>query len=176
MVWVGAITIALAVGVPIVAWSLSRKVRPWHVKPWRPAGRWLSAGETHRWLMDHYQLGARDRWQVAHAVLGGGKLQPRLREPARGLAAALLSGELKTPGPTRPFFWMIIGLGLAQTTFGLIGVLASHQDRGLGLTYLIEGPFGMACGAAGLVWAPRQLRRRLLRYTDDPAGDGRSGG
>jgi hypothetical protein len=48
-----------------------------------------------RWLYDRYQLGNIERSRIRQAVIEGRELdEPRLRQAAHGLAAALLAGEV----------------------------------------------------------------------------------
>ncbi len=88
MAWGWAVIVAIAVGLPIAAWLLSRNLKP----PRQWAGR---PGFNHidRWLFEHYRLGALDRWQVEDAIFGEVRKldDPRLREAASGVAAELLT-------------------------------------------------------------------------------------
>src|SRR5690242_5129736 len=124
MAWVWAVIVVIAVGMPAAAWWLGRRMRP----PRQRAGR-PGFGVIDRWLFERYQLGALDRWQIEDVIYGDARKlnDPRLREAARGVATELLSGRLKAPWLIRSGGWIIMGMGLAVTTAGIVAHFVSHR-------------------------------------------------
>lgn len=168
MAWVWAVIVAIAVGLPVAAWWLGRNLKP----PRQRAGR-PGFGPIDHWLRERYGLGALDRWQVEDAIYGDVRklADPRLREAARGAASELLSGRLKAPWLIRWGGWLIMGIGLAVTTFGIVAHFAGHHLGEMSAFYLAEGVTGILLGAVGVFWAPRQMRRNLIRLDENHAND-----
>jgi hypothetical protein len=162
MTWAWVVIVAIAVGLPVAAWRLSR-----NLKPQRQRAGHLGADSIDRWLAEHYQLSALDRWQIEETIFrDASKLEdPRLREAARGLAAELLSGRLRPMWLLRWQGWILTGLGLAVTVLGIITHFASHRLEVLSTFYLIEGPLVVVLGVAAALWAPKQLHRNLMRLS-----------
>ena len=90
MAW--ALLIVLAVGVPAAVWLRSRNLKP----PREPYGSPIpKLDRVDRWLYDQYQLSNVDRSRARQAVIEGRELsEPRLRQAAHGLAAAMLTGQV----------------------------------------------------------------------------------
>jgi len=166
--WVGAVTVAIAVGLPIALWWLSRRLKPDRQRAGRPG-----FGHVDEWLRQHYRLGALERWQVEYAIFADMRTlkDPRLREAARGVANELLNGSLKVPWVMRLNGWIIIGIGLMVTAFGILGQFTAHRSGVLSVFYLAEGSAGVLFGAFTLFWTAKQVRRKLLRFAPDLAGE-----
>jgi hypothetical protein len=165
MTWAWLAVVGIAAGLPTAAWLLSR-----NLKPQRQRGGHLGFGRIDRWLAEHYQLGALDRWQIEETIFRDVRKldnDPRLRDAARGLAAELLSGRLKPLWLIRWSGWVLISSGVVITALGII-LHSTRPDRGvLGIYYMIEGPLGVLLGAAVIIWTPRQVRRNLVRLSED---------
>jgi hypothetical protein len=167
-VWVGAVTVAIAVGLPIALWWLSRRLKPERQRAGRPG-----FGHVDEWLHQHYRLAALERWQVEYAIFGDMRTlkDPQLREAARSVANELLNGRLKVPWVFRLNGWIIMGLGLMVTTLGIVVQFTTHRRGVLSVFYLVEGPAGLLFGAFTLFWTAKQVRRKLLRFAPDLAGE-----
>jgi hypothetical protein len=168
-VWVWAVIVAIAAGLPIAAWLLSRNLKP----PRQGGGGPPGFGHIDRWLLEHYQLGALDRLQVEEAIFRDVRKlrEPRLQAAARGVAAELLSGRLRLPWQMRWGGWWLMGIGLTITTLDLIARFITHSLGDLSVLYVAEGVPVMALGASLTLWAPKQMRRNLMRLTEDHADD-----
>jgi hypothetical protein len=162
--WVWAVIVAIAAGLPIAAWLLSR-----NLKPPRLGGGPPGFGHIDRWLSEHYQLSALDRMRVKEAIFRDARKlrEPRLRDAARGVAAELLSGRLTLPWQMRWGGWALMGIGLAVTTLAPTGLFITHSLGELGVLYVAEGVPVMALGARLTLWSPKQMRRNLGRLTGD---------
>jgi hypothetical protein len=89
--WLWVIVAILAVGLPAALWALTTWRPPPAYQP--DPGPRPRLNRVDRWLYDRYALPVRERWRVTHAVTEGQELtDPRLRQAAHGLAAALLRG------------------------------------------------------------------------------------
>ncbi len=79
---------------PLAAWLVGRRLDIRHRPP--AVGLGPSASPPDRWLAERHGLAAWQRRQVRQAVLFGRALSdPVLRDAARGLAGAVLRGEVK---------------------------------------------------------------------------------
>lgn len=120
--WV--IVAAIAVGLPAAAWGLSRNLKP----PPQPLGRpRRTDSRWDRWLYERHQLGVLDRGKVKDAVFAKGQLpsEPALREPARGLAAEVVSTRLPFPRMRwLGLIYLVCGLGICAG--GLVERFVSH--------------------------------------------------
>ncbi len=67
--------------------------------------------------------------------------------------------------------WIILGIGLAATALGIVDHFISHRLGELGVIYMAEGAAGVMLGAASVLWAPKQMRRNLMRLNNDHAND-----
>jgi hypothetical protein len=92
MGWAWAVLIVLVLGLPVGVFLRSRNLKP----PREPYGSPVpKLDRLDRWLYDRYQLGNMERSRIRQAVIEGRELdEPRLRQAAHGLAAALLAGEV----------------------------------------------------------------------------------
>lgn len=63
MAWAWVVIVVIAVGLPVGAWRLSR-----NLKPQRHRAGHLGAGRIDRWLAEHYQLSALDRWRIEETI------------------------------------------------------------------------------------------------------------
>lgn len=164
-IWLWAVIAAIAVGLPILAWLLSRNLRPPRLGGSGPPG----FGHIDRWLFEHYQLGALDRLHVEEAIFRDARKlrEPRLRDAARGVAAELLSGRLRLPWQMRWGGWWLMGTGLTIITLVLIERFITHGVGELGVLYVADGVPVTGLGVLLALWAPKQMRRNLARLTDD---------
>lgn len=91
---------AVVVGVPAGMWVLTRRLASSEIPP--------SGSRIDRWLYDRYPLRDTDRWRVRRAVLDGEELSdPLLRTAACGLAAAMLTGQIRGMSPKTG--WLVLG-------------------------------------------------------------------
>lgn len=126
--WLWTVVTGIAVGVPAGAWAVTR----WH--PPRPASSPADSrarlDRIDRWLYDRYPLRVTDRWRVRQAVIEGRELsEPKLRQAARDLATALLSGQMgglgrkATPiilGADGCLLAAILAVALATGNYGIL--------------------------------------------------------
>ena len=163
--WLWAVIVAIALGLPVVAWLLSRNLKP----PRMGGGGQPGFGHIDRWLSEHYELSALDRLRVEEAIFRDARKlrEPRLREAARGVAEELLSGRLRLPWQMRWGGWWLMGIGLAIITLALIGRFITHSMGELGVLYVADGVPVLGLGVLLALWSPKQMRRNLARLTDD---------
>jgi hypothetical protein len=129
--WVWVLVAGIGVGLPAVAWWLSRGARS---VPLSVPGR--RADPIDRWLFDRYGLGVLDRWQVREALAQGRRPgQPLLGEAADGLAAEVLSGRLHGPRAWRWLGWCFVSYGICFCIAGIVG----HGLIGR-VAYFLGGP------------------------------------
>lgn len=130
MGWAWAVVLVLAVGVPAAVWLRAQTMKPPHEPYGSPFPR---LNRVDRWLYEHYQLGLMDRSRVSQAVAEGRELtEPRLREAARGLADARLTGQIAsvTRKTTRTIvvadgclFAAILAVALGTGKYGMLAPL-----------------------------------------------------
>ncbi len=172
MLWAWGLITAIAVGLPVAAWWLSRNLKP-RGPPFGSRPRRFD--RVGRWLFDHYHLGVLDRQKVAQAVFvtPTALSDPTLRNAAHELAAEVLSGKLKPYAPQQAWAGTMFGLGLAYTTLAMVEPFVTRAAGGLpfwclmayGLLFVVGGP-------VLAVWAPRRALRRVkraLRLNEDAA-------
>jgi hypothetical protein len=95
MLWALALVVVIAIGLPVGAWAVTRKLPP----PRRVTRLGVGYGRADKWLLTQYQLPPHDRWRVREAVLGGRRVNDTsLERAAHGLAADLLA---RTPWSVR---------------------------------------------------------------------------
>lgn len=78
MAWALALVVAIGAGLPVAAWSISRRLPP--PNPARRPGRGYDAID--RWLADRHQLAWRDRSRVRTAVFQGRQVEEPHLAPA----------------------------------------------------------------------------------------------
>jgi hypothetical protein len=157
--WVWVLVAGIGVGLPAVAWWLSRGARS---VPLSVPGR--RADPIDRWLFDRYGLGVLDRWQVREALTQGRRPgQPLLGEAADGLAAEVLSGRLHGPRAWRWLGWCFVSYGICFCIAGIVG----HGLIGR-VAYFLGGASMALVGIMYLVLMPRQLRRKARLALQEP--------
>lgn len=100
MLWALALVVAIAIGLLLATWLITRRLPPPRV-----TGR-LGAGydAIDRWLLDEYRLAPQDRWRVRDAVFRGGNAsEPALIPAMRGLATQSSSADFGCSG--YPRYW-----------------------------------------------------------------------
>lgn len=149
MVWALVLVAAIAIGLPLAAWWLSRDLGPSK----QALGGPVPGIPADRWLFDHFQLGVMDRSRVRQAVFAGKALgEPALRRAACGFAADVLRRR-------RRGAWLARVLGAFNAALGMgclavaSSALASAQVDALSAVLVIEGVgfvvFGMLMAIAG---------------------------
>lgn len=166
--WLWVAIAVIAVGLPAAAWRLGRNPR---LRPFGVPGP--HADPIDRWLFDQYRLGELDRSKVRQAVLVQGHQpdQPALRQPARSLAAEIISGRLAAPR-WRRWAWLYPALGLATLANGIAGVV---RGGGNGIFSIVEGAVIVIVGTAMGLWLPKQIRRKARRALGDGQARSASG-
>lgn len=148
MVWALGLAGAIAVGLPVGAWLLSRSLGP----PKRVLGGPVPGDRTDHWLYDRFHLGVLDRSRVRQAVFTGRALdEPELRRAACGLAADILRRRGRRWLPLAVgVFNVVLGVGLLSA--GLAS-LVSGQGAVLGAVLIAEAiwfvGFGVLMATAG---------------------------
>jgi hypothetical protein len=158
--WPGlAIVTVIGVGLPLLAWWLTRRMEtakpPYSRRRMDAFGAPMDAIDA--WLADHTQLPALRRWNVRQAVLGGRAAnEESLRPVAHDLASELLAGRVKSDiGGWSG--WALAAAGGSEVIFALAACLiAGHV-----VPWLV-GPaiYGLLALIAGLI-RPKLLRHRL---------------
>src|SRR5215470_20128145 len=93
MAWALAVIVLLGVGLPIVAWRVSRHLGP-RLQPVGGVGP--PTDRVDKWLLEQHGLPALQRRQVRDAVISGRMMHdPALKHATRELAGTALRGELK---------------------------------------------------------------------------------
>lgn len=153
MAWAWVVVLALAIGVPAAAWLRSGNLKPSRDASVSPVPK---LDGVDRWLYDRHRLSNLDRWRVRQAVMEGQELQqPALRQAARDLAGALLSGEVGSL--TRRNQWISLG-----ATVGLLAAVAI-----VALVTRIYSMFSsLAFGLIVLPLAARAFKRDRQRVED----------
>src|SRR5260370_14002343 len=129
MVWALALVVVIGVGLPMIAWFITRRLPP----PRRVVGR-LGVGYDgiDRWLLDRYQLAPQDRRRVRTAVFSGRRISdPGLARAARGLAAQAVSGGVRVLRLSRAFGWVELMAAIGFAGFGSCLLTPSRQAGGL---------------------------------------------
>ena len=142
MVWAWAVLVLLVAVLPAGIWLRSRNLKP----PREPYGSPIPRlARLDHWLYDRYQLANLDRSRVMQAVIEGRELaEPRLRQAAHGLAAAMLSGEVGAVTSRKKRIY----LGADLCLIAVIVVVA-----------LVTGKYGMLAPAVvGLMLLPVAAR------------------
>jgi hypothetical protein len=158
MVWALALVAAIAVGLPVGAWLITRHL---------PAPRGTGAGGAgydaiDRWLVSEYGLPSRERWRVRDAVFGSGQVsEPALIQAVHELAARVLAGGFRTLRLRRVAGWMdlAVAAGLASTGLTLLVTGHGQAERVIGWLALINCVIFLVTGVARALVGPRQIRR-----------------
>ena len=168
MVWLWVAIAVIGVGLPAAAWRLGRNPR---LRPLGVPGP--LADPISRWLFDRYRLGELDRSRVRQAVLVQGRRpdQPALWEPARSLAAEVVSGRLGTSG-LRWWVWLYPALGVAMSANGIADVVRGDGNGSFGI---VEGAIIAIVSTAVALWLPKHIRRKARRALEDGEVPGASG-
>jgi hypothetical protein len=134
MAWAWAVVLIIAVGLPVTAWGVTRKMKAPKQVMGGPGPRFE---RVDNWLYSKYRFGTMDRWRIRDAVLAGQELhEPPLREAAHSLAAAMLAGEVGT---------LYQRIGWIRTCSGLAVMVAAVVAAVMKDDYVI-----IAAGLAGL--------------------------
>jgi hypothetical protein len=127
MAWALALVVAIGVGLPVAAWSITRRLPPPNTARW--AGRGYDAID--RWLADRYQLAWLERSRVRTAVFGGRQVEePQLAPAAHGLAAQVLAGGFRVLRWSRVLGWADLGLGIGLGAAGVAWLITSGHPEG----------------------------------------------
>src|SRR5258706_12308908 len=97
MAWLWVLVVVIGVGLPMVAWSITRRLPP----PRHAVNR-LGSGydAVDKWLLDRYQLSPRDRWRGRTAVVEGPRVSDAaLAQAAEGVPARGPAGGVKARRP-----------------------------------------------------------------------------
>jgi hypothetical protein len=89
MAWLWVLVVVIGIGLPMVAWSITRRLPP----PRHTVNRLGSGYDAiDRWLLDRYQLPPHDRWRVRTALFACRRVNDAtLAQAAEGLAAWVLA-------------------------------------------------------------------------------------
>ena len=156
MVWALGLAGAIAVGLPVGAWLLSRNLGP----PKQVLGGPVPGDRTDRWLYDHFHLGVLDRSRVRQAAFAGRALdEPELRRAACGLAADILRRRGRT--------WPLLAVGVFNVVLGVgilavgIASLATGQGVALGIVLTAEAIWFIGFGGWRAT-AGARLQRKIV--------------
>ena len=149
MVFAVVVIVVAGVGLPFIAWGLSRsadKRRPPSINGLGPPSDAVDG-----WLIEHYGLPARQRWQVRDAVISGQAVRDQsLRAAAHELADCALRGELRLGrglriGATVMVVEGVVGIALGVTVALLLasssalGIVAGIIPAALGARFMARG-------------------------------------
>jgi hypothetical protein len=162
MAWALALVVVIGVGLPMAAWSITRRL-----PPSRRAANRLGAGydSIDRWLRDQYQLPPHERWRVREAVFEGRQVSDAaLVQATHGLAAWVLAGGFRTLRLSPALGWVNAVIAIGFTVTGIVLLVTSRHTEGLAL-----GILGLVnCGLfmfAGVGWAlsAKQVRHNATQ-------------
>lgn len=160
--WLGlAFVTVVGVGVPVLAWWLTGRMargkRPYSGRRVDAFGALLDPID--RWLADHTEVPALQRWRVRQAVLGGRAAQDEsLRPVARELASELLAGQVKSD--LRGWGGRALALaGGSELVFALVVYLVTGHVEPWLVSPALYGVLALTVGLA----RPRLLRHRVDR-------------
>lgn len=159
MVWALALIAVIGVGLPLIAWAVTRRLPP----P-RPGNR-LGVGydSVDKWLLTRHQLLPHDRWRVREAVFHGDQVNdPALAGIAHELAARLLAGKFWVMRFWYLMSWIMLLAALVFVIAGVIELTTPSGGVAQGIVSLIDsGLFGLAAVFGRLSW--RWNRNNLVR-------------
>ena len=163
MAWALALVVVIGVGLPLAAWSITRRLPP----PRRSVDR-LGIGydAIDKWLLDQYQLPPRDRWRVRTAVFKGRQVNDAtLARAARGLATRVLTGGFRVLRLSQVLGWVDLMAATGFAGAGLVLLITSHHAEGLvlGVIALVNSGLFMFAGVMRALRFPRQIRRNVVK-------------
>jgi hypothetical protein len=162
MVWALVLVVAIGVGLPVAAWSITRRLPPPNTARW--AGRGYDAID--RWLAARYRLSWRDRSRVRTAVFGGRPVaEPHLASAAHGLAAQVLAGRFRALRWSRMLGWADLGLGIGLGVTGVAWLITGGHSEGVLLPVLgvVNAGLLLFAGSWRALREPRQIRRNAAQ-------------
>jgi hypothetical protein len=158
MAWAVGGILVIAVGLPLVAWFVTRH---WEHRP--PDISYNDRVQA--WLLQAYGLPRLQRLAIQRAVEAGQHVgDPALEAAAHGLAAQILSGDLPGPSHARLKGWLVVAAGLALIggEVALYMIPGNDNSWGGGTAFL-----GVLVGGGGVTYIllprrrPRAARRAL---------------
>lgn len=158
MAWALALVVVIGVGLPVAAWSVTRRLPP----PRRTVDR-LGAGydAIDRWLLNRYQLPPHERWRVRNAVFTGRQMSDAgLAPAAHGLAERVLAGGFGALRVTPLLGWVNAVAAIGFAAAGIVLLVTSRNTEGLvlGILGVINCGLFMFAGAGWMVTANRVRR------------------
>jgi hypothetical protein len=158
MAWALALVVVIGVGLPVAAWSITRRLPP----PRRAVDR-LGVGydAIDKWLLEQYQLLPQDRRRVRKAVFGGRQANDAtLARAAHGLAARVLAGGFRALRLSQLLGWVDVMTAIGFAGTGIVVLITSQHAEGLvlGILGLVNCGLFMFAGVARARMA-KQIRR-----------------
>lgn len=169
MAWALALVAVIAVGLPVAAWSITRRLPA----P-RGIGR-LGVGydAIDKWLLDEYQLAPHDRWHVRNTVFQGRRVdRAALTTAARGLATQVLNGGFLVLRLSRLVGRLSMVLAVALAAISIVALIIGPGTQTLvqAVIWITSSVVLLCAGIAATVFAPKRLRRtaeQALRLNQD---------
>lgn len=171
MAWALALVVVIGVGLPVAAWSVTRRLPP----PRHTMDR-LGAGydTIDRWLLNRYQLPPHERWRVRNAVFAGRQMgDAGLARAAHGLAERVLAGGFGALRVTPLLGWVNAVAAIGFAVAGIVLLVTSRNTEGLvlGMLGLINCGLFMFAGAGWMVTAKRVRRNAAQALQLNQAGE-----
>lgn len=159
MAWALALVAAIAVGLPVGAWLIIRRL---------PAPRAIRAARTgydaiDKWLLNEYGLPPRERWRVRNAVFNGSQVsEPALARAVHELATRVLADGFRMLRLSRVLGWIDLAAaaGFAGAGTALLVTGRAQAELVLGALGLVNSVVFLLLGVAYAQVTPRQIRRR----------------
>jgi uncharacterized membrane protein YfcA len=154
MAWALAVTVVLAIGVPIGAWTYTR------LRPPPPLSRLGTAYDPiDKWLLRQYALTPIDRERVRDAVFNGRQVgDPELTLAARDLAESVLAGKLRRSRQSYGIVWINMIMATCFLAMGIISLIAGHAlEPALGAVFVLSSAVLMTAAVM-----PRRQPRKVL--------------
>lgn len=161
MLWALALVVVIAIGLPMAAWLITRRLPP----P-RPLGSYGGHDAIDKWLRDEYRLAPKECQQVRDAVFKGGQVsEPALVPVTRDLAAQVLANRFRVLRLSQLLAWVNVGVagGLAGGGTFVLVTGSATKWQALGVFWLIDSGVLLVAGAAGGLLGPKRLRRNAQK-------------